>query len=169
MKFITVAATERVEGEVFVEDFKDETIRDLHPDVLVPRGLYQSVNNVSFVAVPNVSEENVQLKPGTRVAMIYRAEEWKVGTGSIGDAAKCHKSSTNDQIEHWSRGGWEISEPITACSMSPNPSAPLHADRPINKKIHLPRKREEQERKKKTERTFLAPAPILIPVTRLTV
>ena len=61
MKFISTQATERLEGEVFVEDLGEREDRDLGEGLLVPRAVYSAINNIYFVAVSNFGPENVKL------------------------------------------------------------------------------------------------------------
>ena len=78
MKFISTQATERLEGEVFVEDLGEKSTRDLEQGLLVPRAVYSAINNIYFIAISNFGSENIKLRPGTRVAAVYRAEEFNV-------------------------------------------------------------------------------------------
>ena len=78
MKFICTQATERLEGEVFVEDIGERQARDLEEGLLVPRAVYSAINNIYFVAVSNFGSENIKLRPGTCVASVYRTEEFNI-------------------------------------------------------------------------------------------
>ena len=46
MKFISTQATERLEGDVFVEDIGEGENRDLEEGLLVPRAVYSAINNI---------------------------------------------------------------------------------------------------------------------------
>ena len=63
MKFISTQATERLEGEVFVEDIGEREDRDLEEGLLVPRAVYSAINNIYFVAVSNFGSENLEENP----------------------------------------------------------------------------------------------------------
>ena len=78
MKFISTQATERLEGEVFVEDLGEREDRDLREGLLVPRAVYSAINNIYFVAVSNFGPEKVKLRPGTCVASVCRTEDFNI-------------------------------------------------------------------------------------------
>ena len=78
MKFIAVKATERIEGQVFIEDLREEEGRDLGPEILVPRSIYTAINNIYFMAMSNVSDQTVKLKPGTQVGTICRTKDFDI-------------------------------------------------------------------------------------------
>ena len=78
MKFICTQATERVEGEVFVEDLVGRQTRDLEKELLVPRAVYSAINNVYFIAVSNFGSDKIKLRPGTCVASVYRTEDFNI-------------------------------------------------------------------------------------------
>ena len=78
MKFISTQATERLEGEVFVEDLGEKQTRDLERGLLVPRAVYSAINNIYFIAVSNFGSENIKLRPGTCVAAVYRTEDFNI-------------------------------------------------------------------------------------------
>ena len=78
MKFISTQATERLEGDVLVEDLGDREDRELGEGLLVPRAVYSAINNIYFVAVSNFGPDPVKLRPGTRVATVSRSEDFNI-------------------------------------------------------------------------------------------